>query len=151
MAIAFFGTKIRMVLSLAKVGQPHRTQPRAMENSARGSLQTQNRGADATEGVDGSLLRDPGCSGSCPEGLGVPSTCWGGRGTPQFILCLSLQPRGSENQFSALMHSCRPGPTESLLQERWMGCLGCCATCCDELSKDHPQGKVFPGTAELVL
>lgn len=73
--LPFFVTKTRMGLSPSQgAGQPHSTQPRVLEKSARGSLQTQSSMAGATEGMDGSLLRDPGYSGSCPEGQGVPST-----------------------------------------------------------------------------
>lgn len=117
-----FEDKIMMVLSPAwGVGQPHGAQPRVVEMSARGLLRTQNRVAGATEVMAGSLLRKPGCPGSCPEGLGVPSTCREAQGTPYFILRLSLRRRGSENQFSALICYCRPGHRESssAAEERW--------------------------------
>lgn len=81
-AIVFFRTKTRMVLSPGQgVGQPHSTQPRVMEDSARGSVQTQSRAAAATEGMDGSLLRDPGCSGAHPGG---PQCLLGGPGHSLF-------------------------------------------------------------------
>lgn len=50
---------------LAKVcGRCGAAQPRLVEMSAGGLLKGQNWVAGATEVIDGSLLRDPGCSGS---------------------------------------------------------------------------------------
>lgn len=113
-----FEDKTTMALSLGwGAGQPHGAQPRVVEVSARGLLRT----LSTTEVMAGSLLRDPGLPGSHPGGLGVPNTRRGTRGTPYSILCLSLRRRGSENQFSALICYCRPGPRESpsAAEERW--------------------------------
>lgn len=123
MAIVFLKTKTGMVLSPDRgAGQPHGAQPRGVvEMSAGGFLRTQNRVACATGVMDGSLRRDPHCPGSCPEELGVPSTRRGNRDTPYIVLCFSLWGQGSENQFSALIRYCRPGPRElsSAAEERW--------------------------------
>lgn len=116
-AIAFFRTKTRMILSLGQgVGQPHSTQPRVMEKSARDSLQTRSRAAGATEGMCGSLLRDPGCSGSHP-------------GCPQYVLGVPGHSVFHTSPFSA-MKGIRKSvvssnillqPMEFLLQERTDG------------------------------
>lgn len=118
--LSFFRTKTRMVLSPGQgVGQPHITQPRVLEKSARGSLQTQSRAAGATEGMGGSQLRNPGCSGSHPEGLGVPRTCW----VTLLISYFAFLCNKKGQKISSQLY-CRPRPMESLLQERRDGMPG---------------------------
>lgn len=98
------------------MGQRHGTQPKVVEKSARGLLRTQNRVAGTTEVMAGSLLRDPGCSGPCPEGLGVPSTY------------RDPVVKGSENQISALILYCCPGPRESSsARAEWWAARGAAA------------------------
>lgn len=76
------------------VTQPRRGTPHGVvEMPARGLLRTQNQVAGATEMMDGSLLRAPSCPGSCPEELGVPSTC---RGT--LLRSYSAFPWGARDQ-----------------------------------------------------
>lgn len=91
-----FEDKTTMVLSLGQgAGQPHGAQPRVVEMSARGLLRTQNRAAGTTEGMAGSLLRDPGLPGSRPRGWLSPIPA----GVPgALLISYSAFPCGEEDQ-----------------------------------------------------
>lgn len=147
-----FGDKTTTILSPGRgVGQPQGTQPGVVETSARALPRTQSRVAGATEVMAGSLLRDPACPGSRPEGLSVPSTC---RGPKALLISYSAFPCGEGDQKTSSQPSYATadlGPGNLLLQQRSVGCSGCYTTCCHGLSRDRHWVTFLPGTAVLAL